>query len=132
MQLLILTEPQPRRLKEDITEGGFLFPAGEQLLIPLPYLGYTEAGFWSAGEHDAEFRPERFLETSDELPGFMPWGYGAKTCPGQALASAEGKAMLYLPTLGGWRIDLKNLEEEWRVHGITSTPAGGACEISQR
>mmetsp|Transcript_142662 Transcript_142662/g.371818 ORF Transcript_142662/g.371818 Transcript_142662/m.371818 type:complete len:559 (+) Transcript_142662:49-1725(+) len=104
----------PRRCLDDIQVRGWTIPAGT-LLLPNSYGVAHEASLWRGASAD-EFRPERFLgpeaPLATHLPGvrlqcpysdqsnsggsksaaaykFLPFGVGARFCPGAPLALSE-------------------------------------------
>jgi len=70
-----------RRATADDTVGGFLVPAGTKVILS-PYLLHRRPDCWP---DPLEFDPERFA--ADGATGVhLPFGAGAKACPGQAIA----------------------------------------------
>jgi len=77
---------------EEVSLGGYRFPAGTDFLIPHRINALDEMQFAQA----EMFKPERWLEPAQ--PHFiqsppMPFGGGQRMCPGRNLAQAEIKAV---------------------------------------
>ena len=76
-----------------LRDAGIVLPKGTTALVPLCIMN-RDAKVW---DDPNEFRPERFenLEISDNSAkhGFLPFGYGSRTCIGNTLALIEGAVM---------------------------------------
>ncbi|GER36058.1 cytochrome P450 [Striga asiatica] len=74
---------------ENTKIGNFAIPAGIDLLLPIMLVN-RDPGLW--GHEAEEFKPERFAR--GQLAGFMPFGWGPRTCVGQNFAMVEAKVAL--------------------------------------
>ncbi|KAJ6844543.1 cytochrome P450 714B3-like [Iris pallida] len=99
-ETLRLYPPSPlvaRETFKDIRFGGFHFPKGVELWIPISTMHHDPA-LW--GSDADEFRPERFaggISRACKHPSaYLPFGFGARTCLGQNFAMVELKIVLSL------------------------------------
>ncbi|XP_061220299.1 steroid 21-hydroxylase-like [Neopsephotus bourkii] len=65
--------------------GPLSVPAGS-ILVPNLLAAHQDPELW---HHPEEFLPERFLAPGAPLRALLPFGCGARSCPGAALARAE-------------------------------------------
>ena len=79
----------PHQATQDTEVGGYLIPAGAQVLGNI-YSIHHDPRFWDSPD---EFIPERFLPQSDGSPAaaltgnaFIPFGTGHRRCPGRRFA----------------------------------------------
>ena len=117
-----------RQLTEPVELGGYLLPAG---ITVLPAIGVVHA---SPEYYDqpADFRPERFLEKQPDRNAWIPFGGGARRCPGAGFAALEMNVVLReaLRTF-----DLRPAsprEEKQKARNITTVPAKGARLVAYR
>ncbi|KAJ1292451.1 hypothetical protein BS78_02G392200 [Paspalum vaginatum] len=85
-----------RQALRDVTLGGVRVPAGVNIYVPVSTL-HLDPELWGADARD--FDPERFAPArARPLPphAYLPFGAGARTCLGQAFATAELKVLLAL------------------------------------
>jgi cytochrome P450 len=78
---------------EDVVVAGYGLPKGTLVVLLTRPNALRESTFADA----AEFRPERWLDTSaaaQHRSGFVPFGSGPRLCPGRSLALLEAKAAL--------------------------------------
>jgi len=78
-----------------LKESGKTVPAGTVVLVPLGIMN-RDPEQW---EEPNAFRPERFEEItshSSAKHGYLPFGYGSRTCIGNTLALTEGTIMIAL------------------------------------
>lgn len=105
-----------RRARHDVEVGGYLVPAGTDLLMSQWVVHRDERFF----DDPAEFRPERWLDGEDGLEGrlpryaYFPFGGGPRQCIGNAFALMEGVLVLAavsrrfaLPVAPGYRLRLQ-------------------------
>merc|ERR1719231_78227 len=74
---------------------GRLVPAGTTVLIPLGLMN-RDTEVW---DEPNVFRPERFegmAGANSAKSGYLPFGYGARTCIGNSLAMTEGMCIIAL------------------------------------
>jgi cytochrome P450 len=79
----------------NLKESGKTIPKGTVVLVPLGIMN-RDPEQW---EDPNAFRPERFEEItshSSAKHGYLPFGYGSRTCIGNTLALTEGTVMLAL------------------------------------
>jgi cytochrome P450 len=69
----------------DIEVGGYLVPAGTQVLT-LPYIMHHDPNHFD--EPDV-FRPERFADNSKKWSAYFPFGVGPQACMGAQFATIE-------------------------------------------
>lgn len=83
-----------------VNGGKLTVPKGTRILVPFFALNRLPS-LW--GSDAAEFNPDRWLETNQATPsegiqfyknGFMPFGYGSRTCIGYTFALIEVRAIL--------------------------------------
>ena len=79
----------PHKASEDCEVGGYLIPAGTQVLGNI-YSIHHDPRYWDAPD---EFIPERFLPLEDgsmspalTSPAYLPFGTGHRRCPGRRFA----------------------------------------------
>ena len=79
----------PHKASEDTEIGGYLIPAGTQVLGNI-YSIHHDPRYWDSPE---EYRPERFLPQEDgsmspamTSPAYLPFGTGHRRCPGRRFA----------------------------------------------
>ncbi|MEC4811959.1 MAG: cytochrome P450 [Scytonema sp. PMC 1069.18] len=73
-----------------------------------------------------QFKPERFLERQYSPYEFLPFGGGARRCPGEVLALFEMKLVL-ATILSGYQLALTNEKkvEKPKARGVNYPPASG-------
>jgi cytochrome P450 len=111
----------PRKLVAPLTVGGHDLPAGVHLSA-CSYLVHRRADLYP---DPFAFRPERWLE-GRELPSysFIPFGGGARRCPGAAFASMEMAEVLRVAARH--RLSPGGLHpERARRRSVAVAPAGG-------
>ena len=72
------------------TVGGLEVPAGALAIIS-PWLLHRRAASWT---DPAAFRPERFLDATSPVPGYLPFGQGPRLCIGREFALGEMTVVL--------------------------------------
>lgn len=79
-----------------LRDNGLSLPKGTTALVPLCLMN-RDGDVW---ENPNEFNPDRFadLKISDNSAkhGYLPFGYGSRTCIGNTLAMVEGNVMFAL------------------------------------
>ena len=88
----------PRTPSQSTTVGGYIIPKGTTIFLNL-WAIQRDPNIW---ENPLEFRPERFLDSSNagkfDLTGnnfsFLPFGSGRRVCPGITLAEKMSKLMI--------------------------------------
>lgn len=79
----------------ELKESKVVVPRGTVVLVPLSIMN-RDPDQW---EDPNAFRPERFEEItshSSAKHGYLPFGYGSRTCIGNTLALSEGTVMIAL------------------------------------
>ena len=105
---LLLFEPL-----EDIDIKGYQFNKGRRLLIESRYATMLDENFTNANE----FKPERWLKESrcpyseHNLKAFIPFGSGARFCPGKNLAMLEIK-MIIAMLVSNFKVELATPQKE--------------------
>ncbi|MEC3956868.1 cytochrome P450 [Nocardia sp. CDC153] len=117
-----------RQLTAPVELGGYRLPAG---ITVLPAIGIVHA---DPGYHPepSEFRPERFLGEQPPANTWIPFGGGARRCPGAGFAAMEMTVLLreMLSTY-----DLRPAEaaaEKPKARNILTVPAKGARVVALR
>uniref|UniRef100_A0A8V5GM37 Uncharacterized protein n=2 Tax=Melopsittacus undulatus TaxID=13146 RepID=A0A8V5GM37_MELUD len=75
----------PHCARRSTSLGGLPVPAGS-ILVPNLLAAHQDPELW---EHPEEFLPERFLSAGAPLRSLLPFGCGARSCLGEAVARAE-------------------------------------------
>ncbi|KAM6233300.1 steroid 21-hydroxylase [Porphyrio hochstetteri] len=88
-ETLRLRPPAPLALphcaRRHTSVGGLPVPSGS-ILVPNLLAAQQDPDIW---HHPQDFLPERFLEPAPPWRALLPFGCGARSCPGEALARAE-------------------------------------------
>jgi cytochrome P450 len=118
-----------RRLTAPTEVAGHLLPAGTTVEPSISLLHASDA-FREADE----FRPERFLDDGSPPPyTFIPFGGGARRCPGASFAAVEMATVLRTALS---RVVLRPSSarpEKPRVHHVTLVPSrGGRVTVERR
>lgn len=81
-----------RRTERTQYIGRYRLPKGSDVLL-CPYTMHRHADYWDS---PLEFRPDRFLSTTQRRPkfSFFPFGGGPQACIGKAFALLQGQLML--------------------------------------
>jgi len=112
----------PRVVAKPMEIGGWSYRPPAQLL-PCIYLLHHDARLYPDPH---AFRPERFLADPPAPGAWLPWGGGAKRCPGHRLATLEMQTVLRA-TLATRTIAPGTRElERARWRSVIVTPARGA------
>ncbi|KAH9307845.1 hypothetical protein KI387_035756, partial [Taxus chinensis] len=98
-EVMRLYPPAPAFLREackDTELGGISIPTGTNILFPLLSLNH-DTRLW--GEDANQFKPQRFSEgiskaTKEDSAVFLPFGYGLRSCIGQAFATLSSKVVI--------------------------------------
>jgi cytochrome P450 len=112
-----------RHVSEDVELGGKRLSKGSLLIIPI-YAIHRHRRYWDDPDRfDPErFRPER--EAQYARTQFMPFGFGPRTCIGQAFAMIEA-ATLLATLVKGARFEWDGRHEPEPVSRVTLRPKGG-------
>ena len=131
----------PRRCLEDIQVAGFKVKA-DSLLLPDSYKLAHDDTLWDSPE---DFRPERFLgkersflafKPGTQLPRcpfnrpsesakFLPFGLGARFCPGAPLAMEQLRSFMEKLLTLQWRAENRTVDLS-EAYSFTLTPANPA------
>jgi cytochrome P450 len=117
----------PRAVKQPIEVGGWTYRPPAQLLGCI-YLLHHDPELYPEPQ---EFRPERFLGSSESTYTWLPWGGGRKRCPGLHLATLEMKTVLrtVLETMTVRPASRKIERPRWR--SVIVTPHAGSRVVLQ-
>ncbi|KAL6756797.1 cytochrome P450 [Haematococcus lacustris] len=117
-----------RSPSENIEVAGYRIPAHTFLYMPI-YSYHHDADVWP---DVAEFKPERHLVGHPDAmdaaakASFMPFGHGARSCPGARFAMQEARVAL-VRMVRQFSFELAPMQEHpvrtWT--GLTTTPVGG-------
>ena len=126
----------PHRASEDTEIGGYLIPAGTQVLGNI-YSIHHDQRYWDAPD---EFIPERFLPQEDgsmppslTSPAYIPFGTGHRRCPGRRFA--ETTVWLHITRmLHHLRLEPPdgNPLSEDEVFGLAISPNPYSLRVSRR
>ena len=126
----------PHMATEDTEVGGYLIPAGAQVLGNI-YSIHHDPRFWDSPD---DFIPERFLPQADGSPAaaltnnaFIPFGTGHRRCPGRRFAETAVWLHLtrMLQRLRFETPDGKPLSEA-EVFGLAISPKPYALRVERR
>ncbi|MDQ3934852.1 MAG: cytochrome P450 [Actinomycetota bacterium] len=111
-----------RILMQPVEIGGYVLPAGTQVVVPLPLLHLRERSY----PDPHEFRPERWLDgASPDAYTFVPFGGGVRRCPGAAFAQLEIRVVLRT-VLERARLRPESPKPEaQRMHHVVNVPSRG-------
>ncbi|WP_341530409.1 cytochrome P450 [Nostoc sp. UHCC 0302] len=111
----------PRRVESPTELMGYALSPGT-LLMGCIYLTHQRQDLYSQPK---QFQPERFLEKQYSPYEFFPFGGGARTCIGAALAVFEMKLLL-ATILSNYQLTLvKKQPEQPKFEGLMCYPASG-------
>ncbi|KNB54006.1 cytochrome P450 [Streptomyces caatingaensis] len=117
-----------RCLTEPLTVAGHRLPAGTTVM---PAIGLVH-GDPAHHERPEDFRPERFLGGPAPSPAWIPFGGGARRCPGAGFALLEATVVLReVLTRYDLRPDRARPEAS-RSRQVTHVPARGARIVVSR
>ena len=126
----------PHKASEDTEIGGYLIPAGTQVLGNI-YSIHHDPRYWDSPE---EFRPERFLAQEDgsmspafTSPAYLPFGTGHRRCPGRRFA--ETTVWLHItPMLHRLRFETPdgNPITEDEAFGLAISPNPYSLKVTRR
>jgi cytochrome P450 len=102
--------------------GGYVLPAGTQVVIALPLL-HLRPDTWP---DPYTFRPERFLEKAAEPYTFIPFGGGIRRCMGASFAQLEMNVVVRTVLERARLRAASPKPEPQRLHHVTVVPARGA------
>jgi len=80
----------PRKVVEPVEIGGWTYPPGVHLM-GCTYLMHHNPELYPKPQ---QFRPERFIDETQQARTWLPWGGGRKHCLGRHFALMEVKAIL--------------------------------------
>lgn len=119
----------PRAVVQPVEIGGRMFEPPAHLLGSI-YSLHHDPELW--GDPD-RFRPERFAGGQPAPGGWLPWGGGRKTCPGQHLAVVEMENVLSAVVCDLKVIPASRSLERPRWRGVIVTPyRGGRVTLTRR
>ncbi|WP_054371525.1 cytochrome P450 [Rhodococcus rhodochrous] len=117
-----------RQLTAPVDLGGYRLPAG---ITVLPAIGIVHADP-EHHESPGEFRPERFLGVQPAPNTWIPFGGGARRCPGAAFAAMEMTVVLR-EVLRAYDLSPPGRHpEKQKARNITTVPSRGARVVARR
>lgn len=118
----VLPNPEPRKVMQPFTTGGFTYPPGVVLIVSAHLI-----------HHDPEiypdphaFRPERFLNRKPGTYTWLPFGGGRRRCIGASFALLEMRVVLRQALERFTVAPADPRPEPTRRRMITITPGRGA------
>jgi cytochrome P450 len=121
----VLPNAEPRLTKEQVTIGGFTYPAGVALLASA-YLVHHDPEIYP---EPYAFRPERFVGSAPGTYTWLPFGGGRRRCLGASFALQEMKIVLRAVLSRFELAAPSDAPEQTGRRSITFSPRGGATVI---
>ena len=120
---------------EDVEINGYLFKKDSKLLIESRYAGMQDANFSNA----KEFKPERWIKQEKgkcpmghDTKAYIPFGAGARFCPGKNLAMLEMKLVLSM-LMRNFKVELITPANEVKeVMAFTMMPSEYQVKLIKR
>jgi cytochrome P450 len=110
-----------RILTRDTEIGGYLLPAGTQVVVPLPLLHLRPEVY----DDPRAFRPSRWLDGGAAPYTFIPFGGGVRRCIGASFANLEMRVVMRaVLTSVVLRADSQRPETP-RLHHVVVVPSRG-------
>ena len=108
-----------REASDDISLRGKPLRAGD-FIITAPWTLHRHRGRWQDAD---SFCPERWIASVDRPPpaSFLPFGFGARSCPGQRFAYLEMHAIIQL-LLSRCRFSRLDAQAPRPLGSLTSRP----------
>ena len=105
-----------------LKDSDIVIPAGTAVLVPM-FIMHRDPEMW---ENPKEFNPDRFegIEHTSAKMGFLPFGYGGRTCIGNTLAIIEATVM-FAQLLRRYRIEKVEGFKPKITSGISLTSENG-------
>lgn len=105
-----------------LKDSDTVIPAGTTVLVPM-FLLHRDGDVW---DNPKDFNPDRFegIEHTSAKMGFLPFGYGGRTCIGNTLAIIEATVM-FVQLLRRYRIEKVEGFKPKIVSGISMTSENG-------
>jgi len=127
---LLLFEPL-----EDVEVNGYLFEKGAKLMIETRYSAIQEENF----VNPTEFTPERWMkEEKGKCPmghdtrAYIPFGAGARFCPGKNLAMLEMKLVLSM-LMKNFKLEMVTPKEDVKeIMAFTMMPSAFKVRLVKR
>ncbi|NJR65187.1 MAG: cytochrome P450 [Leptolyngbyaceae cyanobacterium CRU_2_3] len=118
----------PRRVESPIEVNGYELSPGTIVRGNI-YLAHQREDVYP---NPKQFRPERFLERQFSSYEFLPFGGGARRCPGEVLSIFEMKLTL-ATLLSHYQLELSDRQpEKPQRRGVTFPPGGGLKMVIDR
>ena len=120
-----------RRTLQDLELGEYCIPAGMKLLCNVGEAIIGDAR-WVDNSNCKEFLPERWLEEDGaRTGGWLPFGGGARLCPGQQLAWLEMKLLLGA-VVRSYTVKLVEPDEKWSEFPLMTPLRGMPIDVRKR
>jgi cytochrome P450 len=111
-----------------ISLGPWVIPRGHIVTVNIGLLHDNESVY-----HDAyAFKPDRFLDASPDMYAWLPFGGGARRCPGAAFANMEMTVVLRTILREFDLEPTEALDERIRSHGVVFAPGRGGRVVVHR
>ncbi|MDO8211135.1 cytochrome P450 [Conexibacter sp. CPCC 206217] len=123
----VLPNPEPRLVKQEVTIGGWTYPAGV-VLIGGAYLVHHDPQIYP---DPYAFRPERFLASKPGTYTWLPFGGGRRRCLGASFALLEMRLVLRAASQR-FTVAATGPRQGTRRRMITITPGDGARVVLSR
>jgi cytochrome P450 len=108
--------------------GPWVIPRGHNVAVNISLTNLNEAVYRDAGA----FNPDRFLGVDPDTYSWVPFGGGARRCPGAAFANMEMMVVLRTILREFRLVPTDARAERWRSRGVAFAPADGGRVLVYR
>ena len=113
-----------RKLVHEIELGGYRIPAGSLVMPAIAAIHFREDLY----PDPAEFRPERFLQRTQDAYTWIPFGGGVRRCIGASFAQFEMRVIMRTILERAQLRAAGPRSERSKLRNVTSAPARG-CRV---
>jgi cytochrome P450 family 135 len=115
-----------RRVREPVAVCQGRVEPGE-LIVPNSFLAHHDPSVHAEPER---FRPERFMDGAAAVEGWLPFGHGARHCPGADLAMAQMRGLLREVATTLELSSGRSSPEKIVPDGVSLVPAHGVVAVA--